>query len=1133
MRIVRSLCWILVVIALSVSCTPGKRKGDPRVLVFSKTAGFRHGSIPKGIAAIQKLGKEHGFSVDTTENPAVFNEDSLRSYSAVIFLNATGDVLDAYQQAFFERYIQAGGGFVGVHAAADCEYGWPWYGKLVGAYFKSHPKIQPAKLKVVDRNHPSTKHLPEVWERSDEWYNFRKTPSDSDVNVLIKIDEKSYQGGENGDDHPMAWYHDYDGGRSFYTEFGHTDASFEDEAYLKHLLGGIKYAIGKNKELDLTKAKTMPVPEEDRFTKNILTGGFDEPTEMAVLPNLDVLVVQRKGEILLYESKTQKLNQVGKLDVYHFSGVPNVNAEEGLMGIAADPDFKTNNFIYLFYSPVDSSVNRLSRFTFKDGKFDPASEKVVLELYSQRKICCHTGGSIAFGTDRLLYLSTGDNSTPFDQPGTYSNQGFAPLDQRPGFEQYDARRSSGNANDLRGKILRISVRTDGTYEIPDGNLFKPGTAGTRPEIYVMGNRNPYRISVDRKTGFLYWGEVGPDAGNDSLERRGPRGYDELNQARKAGFFGWPLFVGNNYPYHEYDYVTGQSGPAFDPQKPINNSRNNTGIRELPAVSPAFIWYPYAKSNDFPELGTGGRNAMAGPVYHSELYPAETRFPDYFNDKLFFYDWIRGWVKIVTMDKEGNYQKMEPFMKSTRLNSPIDMEMGPDGRLYVLEYGSGWFTKNNDAALSRIDYNGGNRSPKVKISIDRNSGSLPLSIKASAQGTVDPDKDPMTYIWHFGEKDVKETSTAEAEFSFQTAGEYPVHVEVKDGKGGITRSETLIVHAGNETPQVNISLQPPVSFYFPGKPVNYKVSIMDKEDGTSENGGIDPAGLQVRVDYLTSTDKAQVQGHQQMNSIAEGRNLTTLLDCKTCHKENEKSVGPSYRMVASKYEKDAKARNYLIGKIIRGGGGVWGETAMAAHPDLKEGDAGKIVDWILSLNGQAKATSLPSSGTIRPTEKDVAGSKVMQISASYTDKGGPQAKPLTGYAVLSLRSPVLGVQENNGSDNMPVTTFNDMKLAIPGGQSGWLMFDNLNLKDVKSLELSYALQEPLQSGYLVEWYADRPGGIKLGEVKIGAGGKPGLNSVKVPLQNTAQSAGKFYVQVRKADASESKILAIISMRFMAD
>jgi Glucose/sorbosone dehydrogenases len=283
----------------------------------------------------------------------------------------------------------------------------------------------------------------------------------------------------------------------------------------------------------------------------------------------------------------------------------------------------------------------------------------------------------------------GDNSTPFNQNDSrYTLNGYAPLDPRDGRKQWDARRSSGNANDLRGKILRIKVAEDGSYTIPEGNLYAPGTEGTRPEIYVQGNRNPYRISVDQKNGFLYWGEVGPDARADSMGIKGPKGYDEVNQARKAGNFGWPYFVGNNYAYTEFNYESGQSGPAFDPAKPVNNSPHNTGITELPAAQPAFIWYPYDKSPDFPQVGTGGRNAMAGPVYYSDMYPADTRFPDYFDGKLFIYDWIRGWVKVVTMEENGDFSKMEPFMAGTKFNSLIDMGMGPDGKMYILEYGTG-------------------------------------------------------------------------------------------------------------------------------------------------------------------------------------------------------------------------------------------------------------------------------------------------------------------------------------------------------------------------------------------------------------------------------------------------------------
>ncbi len=570
----------------------------------------KHESIVDGIAAIQKLGAEHGFDVDTTKNSADFNEENLKQYAAVIWLSTTSDVLNHYQEADFERYIQSGGGYVGIHAAADTEYEWGWYNRLVGGYFADHPgindphpNVQPGIINVMDRKHPSTSFLPEKWSRTDEWYSYKKIFSG--INVLMDLDENSYQGGIDMGYHPIAWYHDYDGGRAFYTGGGHTRESFYEEDFLKHLLAGIQYAIGKNAKPDFSKVKTQRVPEANRFEKKMLVvGEFTEPTEMTILPNLDILVAQRRGEILLYKNGDSTVREIAKLDVYWKTEVPGVNAEEGLMGLQKDPNFAKNGFVFAFYSPKDKEVNRLSRFKFANDQLDLSSEKIILELYSQRNICCHTGGSIAFDKDGNLYLSTGDNSTPFDQPTKYKNNGYAPLDDRENMMQFDARRSSGNANDLRGKIIRIKVNDDGTYSIPKGNLYPEGTEGTRPEIYVQGNRNPYRISVDQKTSFLYWGEVGPDANADSLDKRGPRGYDEVNQARQAGNFGWPYFVGNNYAYWQFDYDNNRSAFAFDPAKPVNNSRYNTGIKDLPPAQPAFIWYPYGPSPDFPQVGTG-------------------------------------------------------------------------------------------------------------------------------------------------------------------------------------------------------------------------------------------------------------------------------------------------------------------------------------------------------------------------------------------------------------------------------------------------------------------------------------------------------------------------------------------------
>lgn len=678
------------------------RQEPARVLLFSKTAGYRHESIAQGKSAILELARTSRFTVDTTEDARYLTEDSLQHYAAVIFLHTTGELLDRPQQVDLQRFIQAGGGFVGIHAAADAEYDWRWYGRLVGGYFASHPAIQPAALLVTDSSSEMTRHLPRPWSRTDEWYNFKRLGTD--LHVLLSLDETSYTGGTNGAHHPVTWYHEFEGGRAWYTALGHTVESWAEPEFLELLRGGVRYAIGSGELPDYSKAVAVRVPATSGVMKTVLTQGtLTEPTEIAVLPTLDVLIAQRRGELLLYRNADRSIRPVGSLDVYWKASVRDVNAEEGLLGLAADPDFARNHFIYLFYSPADSSVNRLSRFTFDRDTLDRSTEKVILEFYSQRQICCHTGGSIAFGPDGLLFVSTGDNSTPFDEPGQrYPNRGFAPTDDRPGHLQYDARRTSANSNDLRGKILRIRLKPDGRWEIPPGNLFPPGTPNTKPEIFVMGNRNPYRISVDSRTGTLYWGEVGPDAEFDSLDTRGPKGYDEINQARQAGFFGWPLFVGDNYAYRDFDFGAGRYGPAWDSAKPVNDSRNNTGIRALPPAQPAFIWYPYHESADFPQVATGGRTAMAGPVYHADRFQGPAALPRYYDGKLFTYDWIRGWIKAVTLGPNEAYEAMEPFMDSTTFASPIDLELGPDGALYVLEYGTGWFAKNPDAGLSRLE-----------------------------------------------------------------------------------------------------------------------------------------------------------------------------------------------------------------------------------------------------------------------------------------------------------------------------------------------------------------------------------------------------------------------------------------------
>lgn len=397
-------------------------------------------------------------------------------------------------------------------------------------------------------------------------------------------------------------------------------------------------------------------PDENRFEKQVLAENLNEPLELAVLPDERVLFIERHGLIKMFDPKTNKTTVAGTIPVStkYNPGADGSEqeAEDGLLGLGIDPGFNVNHWIYLYYSPSGKEAkNVLARYTLAGNKIDVSSRKIILEVATQRDECCHTGGSIDWDAAGNLYLSTGDNTSP------RASDGYAPIDERPGRTAFDAQRTSSNTNDLRGKILRIHPQPDGSYTIPEGNLFPKGTPGTRPEIYTMGHRNPYRIFVDKKNGFVYWGDVGPDSGRDSTGL-GPAAEDEFNQARSAGNFGWPYFVGDNKAYWDFDFATKKSGEQFNAQTPVNNSPNNTGLKELPPAQKAYIWYAAPESRRFPLLGTGGRSAMAGPVYRAEYFKNASRpFPAYYDGKWFIYEWMRDWIIAVSMNDKGNYIRM--------------------------------------------------------------------------------------------------------------------------------------------------------------------------------------------------------------------------------------------------------------------------------------------------------------------------------------------------------------------------------------------------------------------------------------------------------------------------------------------
>jgi glucose/arabinose dehydrogenase len=688
-----------------------------KALIFSATAGFRHPSIINGIQTIQMLAATNNFTVDTTEDPTRFNDANLAQYKVVIFLNTTGDVLtNAAQQTALQHHLERGGGWVGIHAAADTLHNWPWYGGLVGAYFVSHPAVQQATIKVADRVDPSTSMLPKRWVRTDEWFNFNINPRAA-VHVLATLDEKTYSGGTMGFDHPMAWSQFYDGGRAWYTASGHTPETYAEPLYQQHILGGILFAAG---ERPADPGSTI----DTNYQRVTLDSSPADPLELSVAHDGRVFYIERAGNIKVYTPSTSSIVVAGHINVETL-------IEDGLLGITLDNGFATNNWLYLFYSPAGPIAEQvISRFTLVGDTLDMSSEKILLVIPTQRQECCHSAGSLFMHTNGHLYISAGDNTNPFD------SSGFAPLDERPGRSPWDSQKSASNPNDLRGKILRIHPEPEGTYSIPAGNLFPPGTPSTRPEIYIMGCRNPFRMEVDEATGWLYWGEVGPDASAD-VASRGPKGHDEWNQARAAGNFGWPYFVANNKPYFDYDFATGLSGSVFDPSAPVNDSPNNTGLTNLPPAQPAWIWYPYDNSMEFPELGTGGRTAMGGPVYHFRTNMlTRTKLPAYFDQSLFIWEWSRGFIKEVKIDDDGSPLKISPFLSSFQFKRPIDLKIGPDGVIYLIEWGTGFGGGNPDARVERIDYVGGNNAPvAVALSFTLVDGGLQLFWPAGATNFV--------------------------------------------------------------------------------------------------------------------------------------------------------------------------------------------------------------------------------------------------------------------------------------------------------------------------------------------------------------------------------------------------------------
>ncbi|MGX1267306.1 glucose/arabinose dehydrogenase [Streptomyces phaeoluteigriseus] len=591
-----------------------------------------------------------------------------------------------------------------------------------------------------------------------------------------------------------------------------------------------------------------------------------EPMTLAVLPDRSVLHTARDGTLRLTNA-AGTTTVAGRLDVYSHD-------EEGLQGVAVDPGFASNRYIYLYYAPKLNTpagdapsdgaasgftpfdgVNRLSRFVLKtDGTLDTASEKKILDVPASRGICCHVGGDIDFDAAGNLYLSTGDDTNPF------ASDSYTPIDERstrnPAF---DAQRSAANTNDLRGKVLRIKVNADGSYTIPSGNLFAPGTARTRPEIYAMGFRNPFRMSVDKATGIVHLGDYGPDAGAAS-PTRGPGGQVEFNRITKAGNFGWPYCTGDNDAYIDYNFATGASGSAFNCAAPTNTSPNNTGLTTLPAAQPA--WIPY-DGGSVPEFGSGSESPMGGPVYrYDAASTSEVKFPQEFDGDFFAGEFGRRWIKRIESGTDGTVQSINSFPWSG--TQVMDMAFGPDGALYVLDYGTGYFSGDANSALYRIEHVTDGLAPTAQAKAGVTSGKAPLAVSFSSAGSTDPDGGALSYAWTFG--DGATSTAANPSHTYATDGQYTATLKVTDTTGKSATASVQIT-VGNTAPTVRLDLPADGGIHDFGDAIPFRVTVTDPEDGTIDC-------TKVKVTFIVGHDS---HGHPQTSTTGCSGTLQTLAD----------------------------------------------------------------------------------------------------------------------------------------------------------------------------------------------------------------------------------------------------------------
>jgi glucose/arabinose dehydrogenase/PKD repeat protein/type 1 glutamine amidotransferase len=755
-----------------------------------------------------------------------------------LFLNRNGADLNATQRDNINNFIGAGGGFLAIHDGLQPEESWTLYDSIIGAKLAGILRSQQMTLLNTDKVHAATRELPYRQSWTSTWYDFAEGPREQ-AHILLSV--RKLSGSSFRGEHPVSWARLYGRGRVFATTLGAAATDFGESYFRDHLLGAIEWcgvALGGD----------VRVTDDRAYDLAVLADNIEACMAMDIAADGRVFYAEKKGRIFVWDPLSQsskKLLDWSNTGANHKVYFP---FENGLLGLALDPDFPKKPYLYIHYAYTGSDPwgpgigqHRVSRLEFINDSIDEQSEEVFLAYDFNRDAQIHSAGCLTFDNDGNLLIATGDNTSY--GAGATKNP-YNPADPRSGNEIYDAQRSSANTADFRGKILRIhpSDTIGGGYDLPAGNLFADSDS-TFGEIYIMGVRNPFKLCVDPATNWLVWGDVGPDA--VAYDSRGPMGRDEFNLAKAAGNYGWPYMLADNRPYREYDYVADSSGNWFDPNNLHNHSPNNDGIGPLPPAQPALMWEDKNLfTPEWPEFGKGNITAMAGAFYRYDSTIADpNKLPEYYDRTLFVMDWTRDWIKAVTLDSLGEVVKISPFLDSLKFLGPMDLKVGPDGALYLME----WRTDKwggLSSRIVRIRYAPDGRSPIAVIEANKDNGDGPLTVSFEGAKSYNPDQLALSYLWDFGDGSPQQNGS-QVSHTYLSYGVYNAVLEVENSKGNrATASITITV--GNNRPEVNIDFPFHGGLFGWGESIDFRFSIHDREDGNSSDGSLDCSKAEARL-----------------------------------------------------------------------------------------------------------------------------------------------------------------------------------------------------------------------------------------------------------------------------------------------